>query len=266
MFETRGFFMWRCAITAMSDTQEPLQLPVLAAGLVHEVKNPLSAIHLHLQLLENQVLQVEDEELRNQMKRRVEIIKREVLGLNQTLQDFIRLIRSETRVIPAKGLNEIVEEVVHLLTPQAARHQIRIETVTAAVPDHLKVDGSFLKQVLVNLILNSIQAYETIDDNRDRLIVVTTGTENGRFFLRVEDNGAGIQPEDRERIFEPFFTTKAQGSGLGLALVRKMMMEMGGRVDLVSSPGKGTSFTLYFDSEVKSLPEPDVESRSSDDL
>lgn len=248
--------MWRCAIIAMNDSQEPFTLPVLAAGLVHEVKNPLSAIHLHLQLLENQVLQVEDEELRAQMKRRVEIIKREILGLNQTLQEFIRLIRSETRAIAAAGLNEIVEQVVQLLGPQAGRSQIRLETNTGAVPDHLQMDASFLKQTLVNLILNSIQAYETVDDNRDRLIVVTTGTENGRFFLRVEDNGAGILPEDREKIFEPFFTTKVHGSGLGLSLVRKMMMEMGGHVDLVSSPGKGTRFTLYFDGAVKALPEP----------
>lgn len=229
----------------------------MAAGLVHEVKNPLSAIHLHLQLLENQVLQVEDEALREQMKKRIEIIKREILGLNQTLQEFIRLIRSETRSIASTGLNEIVDQVVQLLRPQAERNQIRIDRLTGKVPENLQIDASFLKQTLVNLILNSIQAYESINDNRDRRIVVTTGIEDGRFFLRVEDNGAGILPEDREKIFEPFFTTKSQGSGLGLSLVRKMMMEMGGHVDLVSSPGKGTRFTLYFDGEARALPEPD---------
>lgn len=229
----------------------------MAAGLVHEVKNPLSAIHLHLQLLENQVLQVEDEALREQMKKRIEIIKREILGLNQTLQEFIRLIRSETRSIASTGLNEIVDQVVQLLRPQAERNQIRIDRLTGQVPENLQIDASFLKQTLVNLILNSIQAYESINDNRDRRIVVTTGIEDGRFFLRVEDNGAGILPEDREKIFEPFFTTKSQGSGLGLSLVRKMMMEMGGHVDLVSSPGKGTRFTLYFDGEARALPEPD---------
>lgn len=229
----------------------------MAAGLVHEVKNPLSAIHLHLQLLENQVLQVEDEALREQMKKRIEIIKREILGLNQTLQEFIRLIRSETRSIASTGLNEIVDQVVQLLRPQAERNQIRIDRLTGQVPENLQIDASFLKQTLVNLILNSIQAYESINDNRDRRIVVSTGIEDGRFFLRVEDNGAGILPEDREKIFEPFFTTKSQGSGLGLSLVRKMMMEMGGHVDLVSSPGKGTRFTLYFDGEARALPEPD---------
>ncbi len=241
----------------MNDSQEQLPLPVMAAGLVHEVKNPLSAIHLHLQLLENQVLQVEDEALREQMKKRIEIIKREILGLNQTLQEFIRLIRSETRSIASTGLNEIVDQVVQLLRPQAERNQIRIDRLTGKVPENLQIDASFLKQTLVNLILNSIQAYESINDNRDRRIVVTTGIEDGRFFLRVEDNGAGILPEDREKIFEPFFTTKSQGSGLGLSLVRKMMMEMGGHVDLVSSPGKGTRFTLYFDGEARALPEPD---------
>lgn len=228
-------------------------LPVLAAGLVHEVKNPLSAIHLHLQLLENQVLQVENDELRDQMTKRVDIIKREILGLNQILQDFIRLIRSESKTIAAQGLNEIVSQVVQLLSPQAARLQIMLQFRQGKVPDSLHLDPVFVKQTLINLVLNSVQAFAEVQDNRDRRVTISTGIENGTTFLRVEDNGQGILPEDQGKIFEPFFTTKHEGSGLGLSLVRKMITEMGGTVDVVSSPGKGTIFTLYFGGQ-KTLP------------
>lgn len=229
-------------------------LPVLAAGLVHEVKNPLSAIHLHLQLLENQVLQVENDELRDQMKKRVDIIKREILGLNQILQDFIRLIRSESKTIAAQGLNEIVSQVVQLLSPQASRLQIMLQFRQGKVPDSLHLDPVFVKQTLINLVLNSVQAFAEVQDNRDRRVTISTGMANGTTYLRVEDNGQGILPEDQEKIFEPFFTTKHEGSGLGLSLVRKMITEMGGTVDVVSSPGKGTVFTLYFGGQ-KTLPE-----------
>lgn len=233
-------------------------LPVLAAGLVHEVKNPLSAIHLHLQLLENQVLQVENGELRDQMKKRVDIIKREILGLNQILQDFIRLIRSENKTIAAQGLNDIVSQVVQLLSPQAERLQIMVQFRPGNVPDNLHLDPVFVKQTLINLVLNSVQAFADVHDNRDRRVMISTGEEKGTPYLRVEDNGQGILPEDQEKIFEPFFTTKHEGSGLGLSLVRKMITEMGGTVDVVSSPGKGTVFTLFFGG-LKSLPSQTVE-------
>jgi len=245
----------------MADSQDSLPLPVMAAGLIHEVRNPLSAIHLHLQLLENQILQVEDEELRLQMSKRVNIIKLEILALNQTLQDFIRLIRSETRSIAHTGVNEIVEQVVDLLSPQARAAQIEVQVHLTDEAQNLQIDTSFLKQSLINLILNSIQSFDSLSDefkNRDRQIIISTGTENGVFYLRVEDNGAGIQPKDQEKIFDPFFTTKTSGSGLGLSLVRKMMLEMNGRVEVDSSPGQGTRFTLFFGQALASLPNPNT--------
>ncbi|MBW7857205.1 MAG: HAMP domain-containing histidine kinase [Leptonema sp. (in: Bacteria)] len=240
----------------MTDENQPMALSVLAAGMVHEVKNPLSAIHLHLQLLENQILQVENDELRDQMHHRVDVIKHEILGLNQTLQEFIQLIRSETQPIAQTGLNQIVESVVELLRPQIERQQIQLILQLGGLPQSAQIDSSFLRQVLINLLLNSIQSFEDIHDNRDRRITITTGEELAGFFLQVEDNGSGIQPEDQEKIFEPFYTTKATGSGLGLSLVRKMMIEMGGHVDLVSTPNKGTRFTLFFSYPKKQIRDP----------
>lgn len=241
-----------------------MALSVLAAGMVHEVKNPLSAIHLHLQLLENQISQVESGELRDQMHRRIEIIKHEILGLNQTLQEFIRLIRSETQPIAQTGLNQIVESVAELLLPQIEKHQIQLTLNLGGLPQSAKIDSAFLKQVLINLILNSIQSFDDITDNRDRKITVTTGQELAGFYLQIEDNGLGIAPEDQEKIFEPFYTTKATGSGLGLSLVRKMMIEMGGHVDLVSTPSKGTRFTLFFNTSNKQLPKTTEQKSISD--
>lgn len=222
-------------------------LPVLAAGLAHEIKNPLAAIHLHLQLLENQIYVVENATLRENLLRRVEIIKREIISLNRLLQEFIKLIRSEKRNFTLQELNEIIPSLIALLKPQADKVQASIHFYPGKMPFHLQVDPVMIKQILINLIINSIQAFYTDSDTaKKRKIEISTGIENDLPYIRVADNGPGIPENIQKKIFEPFFTTKSEGSGLGLALVKKMVEEMGGEIDFVSKEGEGTVFTIYF--------------------
>ncbi|MCS7205978.1 MAG: ATP-binding protein [Leptospiraceae bacterium] len=222
-------------------------LPVLAAGLAHEVKNPLSAIHLHLQLLENQIQLVENPSLREAMLKRVEIIKKEILSLNRLLQEFIKIIRAEKRNFTLLELNELIPSIVSLLKPQADKVQASIYFYPGRLPAHFEIDPLFVKQILINLIINSIQAFYTDKDaTKKRKIEISTGIENELPYIRVADNGPGIPSSIQGRIFEPFFTTKQDGSGLGLALVKKMVEEMGGEIDFVSKEGEGTVFTIYF--------------------
>lgn len=219
------------------------ELPPLAAGLVHEVKNPLAAIHLHLQLLESYIAQVKDPDLRGKMLDKAAVIKKEIVGLNQTLHDFLRRLRDAAPVEKQIGdLNTVVQDVIQLLEPQALHESIKLEFH----PGELKASAfepTFVKQILVNLILNSVEAFAH-SPQQDKQIQVETGMDGKHPFLRVRDNGPGIPPELQVKIFEPLFSTKEEGSGLGLALVQKMTGEMGGDVRVHSQPGRGAEFTI----------------------
>ncbi|MCB1168909.1 MAG: HAMP domain-containing histidine kinase [Leptospiraceae bacterium] len=235
------------ALTRLSSEIPSFQMPALAAGIVHEIKNPLAAIHLHLQMLEASLEEVADEDVQGKLKSRVDVIKKEVLSLNEVLQDFIHLIRSERTVkTSSEDLNNILSAVIRLMEPQARKAGIDIEFHHGHLKSGAEIHSGFIKQMVINLILNAIQALQNSERSPgEREIHVSTGVEDQQNFIRVEDNGPGISAENQDRIFEPFFTTKDDGSGLGLALVKKMITEMGGRID-VSSSNRGTAFTVYF--------------------
>ncbi len=224
----------------------PSDLPAVAAGLVHEVKNPLAAMHMHLQLLEGYITEVTDPELREKMNRKVGVLKREITNLNQSLQDFIRLIRAEkNQALPTVDFSQVVGDVVGFLEPQASREGVEIQFLPGKIDEPVRVDRSFVRQIVMNLVLNSIQAFEKCErPEGERRVTVTTGMRRPFFFVRVSDNGPGIPEDLQNRIFDPFYSTKERGSGLGLALVQRMIAAMGGHVEVESRPGEGTDFTV----------------------
>ena len=227
-------------------------LPAVAAGLVHEVKNPLAAIHLHLQLLEGYADEIDEDNLKSKIQGKVDFIKKEVLSLNQSMQDFIRFVRQDmTRQgggeqAASVDINHLVGDIVSFLEPQALQQAIEIIFKPGEIREAPQVEQSFLKQIVMNLIINSIQAFEKSDiPLEERNIEVATGEDEQSIFVRVCDNGPGIPEETQNHIFEPFFSTKEKGSGLGLALVKRMIAVLGGHLELHSEPGKGTEFTVF---------------------
>ena len=224
------------------------ELPALAAGLVHEVKNPLAAIHMHLQLLEGYVSDIDDDGLRHKIAGKVDLIKNEILGLNRTLHNFLSLIRPGTgEKEVSSDLNRLVGQVIELLEPQALREGIDLSFAPGEIECRRNLDASFVKQIVLNLLLNSIQAFQFSDADRveDRAIRVATGERQHIPYIAIADNGPGIPEEVQKQIFDPFFSTKqGKGSGLGLTLVQKMVQELGGHVELNSTPGQGTRFLV----------------------
>ena len=218
----------------------------LAAGLAHELKNPLSTLKLNLQLLEEDLATLPGGAGQRNITR-LATLKREADRLRQTLDDFLRYagrleLRQET-----VSLNAIVEELVDFLLPQAQAHRVRVHTSLAKENLHCRLDVNLFKQALLNLLLNALQAMPGEraggeGDAGELLVQTVPGKDSA--ILYVSDTGVGIPSENIPRIFDAYFTTKKGGTGLGLPTTRRIIEEHGGHITVQSEPGKGTSFRV----------------------
>jgi len=217
----------------------------LAAGLAHELRNPLSTLKLNLQLLEEELASLPGD-IGKRSTTRFATLKKEADRLRQTLDDFLKFagrieLRPET-----VSLNSVVEELVDFLLPQAQAAGVRVHTALAAEDPKCRLDVNLFKQALLNLLLNALQAMpggkEEVDRPQELLVRTLKTTE--RAILYVSDTGLGILPENMARIFEGYFTTKKGGTGLGLPTTRRIIEEHGGHITVESEAGKGTTFRV----------------------
>jgi signal transduction histidine kinase len=212
------------------------ELGILTGGLAHEIKNPLSTIQLNLQLAQ--------EDLPGgtafaRLKNRLNLCEREAARLRETLDDFLRFAGKIELDPSPVSLNALCEELVDFFYPQAqlAKVQLRLRKAPEEVVVH--ADERLLKQAVLNLMLNGIQAMPQGGD----LILAVGGTPtHGR--VDVIDTGTGIEKDQVDRIFDAYHTTKKSGTGLGLAMTRRIIQEHGGTVTVDSEPGKGSDFVL----------------------
>lgn len=205
----------------------------MAAGLAHELRNPLAAMTGSIQLLgEARALGDED-------RRLMSIVLREADRLNGLVADFLQFARPSPKQLDPLDLREVVATTLTLFRNDPTRRGV--ETV-AELPQELPVvaDAGQLNQVLWNLLANAADA--SAGEGRVRL---RGGRDGGWVLLEVEDDGPGIPAEDLPHVFEPFYTTKARGTGLGLAIVHSIVEGHGGQVHVRSQEGRGTAFTLW---------------------
>jgi signal transduction histidine kinase len=223
----------------------------LAAGLAHELKNPLSTLKLNLQLLEEDLAALPCGPGERSLSR-LATLKKEADRLRQTLDDFLRYAgRIELRPEPVP-LNGLVEELLDFLLPQAQASKVRVHTSLARENPHCRLDVNLFKQALLNLLLNGMQAMPTGPDSPSGMggsggggdLFVQTVRDKDTAILYVSDTGVGIPPENLPRIFQAYFTTKKGGTGLGLPTTRRIIEEHGGHITVQSEPGKGTSFRV----------------------
>ncbi|MFQ5749255.1 MAG: PAS domain-containing sensor histidine kinase [Planctomycetota bacterium] len=207
----------------------------VAAGLVHELKNPLSTLGLHLSLLREDWGGISGPEVRRSL-RRLDQLQEEVQRLNEILEDFLLFARTgqiETRM---ESLNRLVEGVAAFVAPEARACKVELETfLDANLPD-LPLDAGKIRQVLLNLLVNARQALE----GRGGRVTVITRREGGEVLLDVLDDGPGMAPETLERCFEAYFSGKKNGSGLGLPMVRRILAAHHGSIEIQSAPEHGT--------------------------
>ncbi len=225
-------------------------LGAMTGGLAHEIKNPLSTIGLNAQLLAEAIEELPtDEETRGRLTRRVGVLRREADRLKGILTDFLEYagaLRLDRRRI---SVNRLVDELADFFMPQAEQQgaRLRVDLGPGSLEAH--ADEHALKQALLNLMLNAVQAMSGGGERSARdLFVRTRSTRDadGRATVSISviDTGPGMTEEVRSRIFEPYFTTKAGGSGLGLPTTRRLIEAHGGRLEVFTEPGKGTAFVV----------------------
>jgi signal transduction histidine kinase len=208
----------------------------LAAGLSHEIKNPLNAASLQLIVLERRLKRLPN--LPNELFEPLAIVQSEIKRLAGFLDDFLQFARPRDLARSGVDVGQLIRDVVELLRPQAAASQLAIEMELGALPP-VEADEAKLRQALVNLALNAIQA--TPAGGSVRLVA---DVEDDDLCICVDDDGPGVAPELRTRIFEPFFTTKDAGTGLGLPLVHSILQQHGGTITIETSPSGGARFHM----------------------
>jgi signal transduction histidine kinase len=203
-------------------------------SVAHEVKNPINAIVLHLQLLRNKLEQTDPD-----TSRHVDIIDGEIHRLDRVVQILVDFTRPRDLHLEETDLRSLLEEVAVLVAPDAEQHGIMLVQQLPKEPVPVKVDVDFIKQAMLNVVLNGVQAMPnpgrlTISAHRDEDSVVT----------EIRDQGTGIPAALHDKIFELYFTTKKSGTGIGLAQTYQVMQWHYGSVDFESEEGKGTTFRL----------------------
>jgi signal transduction histidine kinase len=204
----------------------------LTGGVAHEIKNPLNAMALHLEVLKGKLAGPQPE---------IDVIGREIKRLDTVVKTFLNFNRPVDLNYTSIDVNELVKQVLALVSVDANAKNIALKTVLHPGPLWVQGDPDLLKQAILNVINNGMEAMANGG-------TLATGTvqDGGDCQLTVSDAGPGIAIEDQPRVFQLYFTTKQTGSGIGLATTFRVVQLHNGTIDFTSEPGKGTTFRLRF--------------------
>ena len=250
------------ATEAREQTHEAIEseriqsLTLLAASVAHELGNPLNALSIHLQLMEREIRklgqpaargEVDPDEVSDiavKLEKYIDVAKGEVNRLDYIVTQFLQAIRPSKPKLKKSSLNDTIEETIELLRPEFDNRGQAIKLEFAKSLPLAVFDAAQIKQSLINLMKNSMQAMSTGGE-----LVIKTGEAGGGVWVSLTDTGGGVPQEQIKRIFEPYYTTKEKGSGLGLMIVQRIVGDHDGRLELVSHGGKGTTFRIWLPQE-----------------
>ena len=226
-------------------------LQLLAAGVAHEIGNPLNSLTIHLQLLERRLRKLPAEQ-QNPLLQPLEVAQEEIKRLDTIVTQFLRAIRPAPLQRTPHDLNSLVRDAAEFLGPELKSRNILLELDLAPGLPVLEVDQDQLKQAFYNIVKNSSEAMK-----QGGLLKIRTGADSEWINIRFADTGGGMTQEAMARIFEPYFTTKQSGSGLGLMITQRIVRAHGGEVVIESDPGNGLKITIRLprhDRQVQMLP------------
>jgi signal transduction histidine kinase len=238
----------------------------LTAGIAHEVKNPLNAMMIHLELLRTKIRRgalvpaAEPEPVaasgstlglataRGQTLspavqgalEHVEVIESEVRRLDEVVQGFLKFSRPEDLRLQPVRVGSLFEEILPVIEPEARKHNVRVVVDGSSSAPNVNGDASMLRQAFLNLAINACQAMP----QGGTLRLTCAAAARDRVEVRVEDSGVGIPPAHLEKIFDLYFTTKDHGTGIGLSMVYRIVQLHDGEIEVRSTPGRGTTFRI----------------------
>jgi signal transduction histidine kinase len=219
-------------------------LGTLAAALAHEIRNPLEAMSLNLELLERSLGVPSDSTAQDKKRKYLGILESEISRLAAIVENFLSFARPSRKTTDKVELGEVLKGVTDLVSNQAASRNVQVMLVGDGNPILLAGSDDQLKQAFLNVVINGLEAMPS----GGRLIIsVASPDATGAAAMatvRIEDTGEGISPEQIGRLFDPFFSTRPHGTGLGLTIARRVIQDHGGRLKVESTEGKGTVLTV----------------------
>jgi signal transduction histidine kinase len=219
------------------ESERLAELGTLTGGLAHEIKNPLSTVQLNLQLLAEDL--TPDNPAYPRIVHRLATVQKETARLRDILDDFLRYAGKLELDRQPTDLNGLLEDLVDFFLPQAQAQRSRIRLRRADGPLVAPVDAPLVKQAVLNLMINALQAMPQGGE-----LILTAARHDAQATIDVIDTGKGISPDAIDKIFQAYYTSKKGGTGLGLAMAQRIAREHGGELTVKSEPGKGSDFTL----------------------
>jgi signal transduction histidine kinase len=218
------------------------ELGTLTGGLAHEIKNPLSTVQLNLQLLQEDLSP--ENPAYSRIVNRLNLVHRETSRLRDILDDFLRYAGTLELDRKHVDLNELVEDLVDFFNPQAQINRVQTRWKPSPEPVIVSADPKLIKQALLNLMLNAVQAMSEPPASGNELILSVSTGEN-EAIIDVIDTGKGMPAEVLASIFDAYYSMKKGGTGLGLAMAQRIVNEHGGTITVSSEVGKGSDFRVH---------------------
>ena len=221
-------------------------LTTLAAGVAHEIKNPLGSISIYVQLIDKIIKKNMDNDCQcyKDFKEYSDIIKEEIGRLEDTINSFLFSVRKLELNIEDVNINELILSTISFLKYEIEKNNVSIDIKFDKDNLILKLDERYIKQALINIIQNAIDAMNDNKDDKKKEIYIKLKTIDNYAVISIKDTGTGIKDEDLNKIFEPYFTTKRHGTGLGLTNVVRIIEAHNGNITIESEYGKGSEFII----------------------
>lgn len=232
----------------------------LAAGMAHEIKNPLGAISIHIQLIQKAIKKArENQDVlpgKKFVEDHIDVVNEEIEHLNKLVMNFLTAVRPVKATLELKDPDKILSDLVVFLKPEFNKSGIKMNFDPSGKSQRIMLDEKLFREVFINLSQNSIAAIKAkypeckenscINENVEPIFSIQSSLEDNKIVIKISDNGCGMSEETLSKIFEPYYTTKANGTGLGMTMVYKIVKEFSGDILVDSTENVGTTFTLSF--------------------
>lgn len=223
----------------------------LAAGMAHEIKNPLGAISIHIQLIQKALEKARENEDKLPAKKFVEdhidVVNEEIEHLNKLVMDFLLAVRPIKAQLELKDPDKLINGLIDFIKPEFNKAAIKVEFQQSESSKKIMLDEKLFRDVIMNISQNALAALKTkFQGEEGGQFTISDKVEGNKYILTIADNGCGMSEETLAKIFEPYYTTKANGTGLGMTMVYKIIKEFSGEIFVNSKEGEGTAFVISF--------------------